>query len=148
MLFPAKISICTLIRLPEESCTVKVHLSHTSPTAQWCCQYPPDQSIHFCLHILPPQHHSYLSNQMRISKVVHNKHLRKKKKKHAHTHYTSSDYLTFLGLRLWREGLTDSLVPVRELPPRPLMVAGCTTAKVARDAMALVPQLTGHHSSC
>lgn len=37
-------------------------------------------------------------------------------------------------------GLTESFVPVRELPPRPLMVAGCTAAKVAREAMALVPE--------
>jgi squalene cyclase len=37
-------------------------------------------------------------------------------------------------------GLTESFVPVRELPPRPLMVAGCTAAKVAREAMALVPK--------
>lgn len=40
-------------------------------------------------------------------------------------------------------GLRDSFVPVMELPARPLMVAGCTAAKVAREAMASVPvQLT------
>jgi len=43
-----------------------------------------------------------------------------------------------LGLKPWRDGLTWSLVPLRELPPRPLMVAGCTAAKVASDAMALI----------
>jgi hypothetical protein len=37
-------------------------------------------------------------------------------------------------------GLTASFVPVMERPPRPLMVAGCTAAKVAREAMALVPE--------
>ena len=37
-------------------------------------------------------------------------------------------------------GLTESFVPPRELPPSPLMLAGCTAAKVAREAMALVLQ--------
>lgn len=36
----------------------------------------------------------------------------------------------------------ESFVPVRELPPRPLMVAGCTAAKVARDAMAKLRSLS------
>jgi len=45
-----------------------------------------------------------------------------------------------LDLKLWREGLKDSLVPVMELPARPLTLrpAGCTQAKVAREAIWLI----------
>lgn len=42
--------------------------------------------------------------------------------------------------------MTESLVPVRELPPRPLTVTGCTAAKVARDAIVLALQLTDSDS--
>lgn len=41
----------------------------------------------------------------------------------------------FLCLMGRREGLTDSLVPASELPLRPLTVAGCREATVARDAI-------------
>lgn len=38
--------------------------------------------------------------------------------------------------------MTESLVPVRELPPRPLTVTGCTTeAKVVREAISLLANL-------
>lgn len=44
-----------------------------------------------------------------------------------------------MGLRVWREGLRLSLVPVRELPLRPLMVVVVVVgAKVARDAIASI----------
>lgn len=42
-----------------------------------------------------------------------------------------------VGLRVWREGLRLSLVPVRELPLRPLMVV-VVGVKVARDAIASI----------
>lgn len=38
---------------------------------------------------------------------------------------------------MWREGLRLSLVPVRELPLRPLMVV-VVGVKVARDAIASI----------
>lgn len=45
-------------------------------------------------------------------------------------------YLWLVRLQLWRDGrLRWSLVPAMELPARPLTAAGCTAAKVARDAM-------------
>ena len=40
-----------------------------------------------------------------------------------------------VGLKLVREGLKVSLVPARELPPRPLMVVVAAGAQVVRDAI-------------
>lgn len=60
-------------------------------------------------------------------------------------------YLELPTLKLRRAGLTESFVPEMELPARPLMLIGCTAAKVAREAMAfallqtqfLLPRLAG-----
>lgn len=49
----------------------------------------------------------------------------------------SFNYRMDLGLKLRRDGLTESLAPASELPPRPFMAAdGFTAATVARDAMS------------
>lgn len=44
-------------------------------------------------------------------------------------------YLKFFGLKVWREGLSGSLAPARELPPRPFTVTGWTAANVAKEAI-------------
>ena len=50
-------------------------------------------------------------------------------------------------MRLWHEGLIESLVPERELPARPLMEAGWT-AKVAREAMVVAIIIISCFSLC
>jgi hypothetical protein len=65
--------------------------------------------------------------------------------------YKMWKYLKFLDLKLWREGLKESLVPVKELPARPLTLRadGWTEAKVAREAMEwmIVDYLINFHYS-
>lgn len=49
-------------------------------------------------------------------------------------------------MRLEEKGLTMSFVPVIELPPRPLMVTGCTAARVAKEAIVMISSYSLVHS--
>lgn len=66
------------------------------------------------------------------------KNIVKPKKKNPHKEFLANAwywYLKFLDLKLWVEDLKESLVPIKELPARPLTAAGWTAPMVAKEVM-------------